>query len=93
VADYIADAVALLEKRGLPFEVTAMGTIIEADVDKILDVAREMHEVTFGKDVLRVVTTITIDDRRDREASARDKVEAVGRRLVARRSSRREGET
>jgi len=93
VADYIADAVALLEKRGLPFEVTAMGTIIEADVDKILDVAWEMHEVTFGKDVLRVVTTITIDDRRDREASARDKAEAVGRRLVARRSSRREGET
>jgi uncharacterized protein (TIGR00106 family) len=82
VADYIADAVRLLKRRGIPFEVTAMGTVIEAKVDKILELAREMHEVTFGKDVCRVVTTITIDDRRDREASARDKVEAVSRRLA-----------
>jgi uncharacterized protein YqgV (UPF0045/DUF77 family) len=59
-----------------------MGTIIEADVGQIIELAREMHEVTFGKDVCRVVTTITIDDRRDREAGARDKVEAVSRRLA-----------
>ena len=82
VADHIADAVRLLKRRGIPSEVTAMGTIIEADVDKILELAREMHEVTFGKDVWRVVTTITIDDRRDRAASARGKVEAVSRRLA-----------
>jgi len=82
VADYIADAVRLLKRRGVSFEVTAMGTIIEADVDQILELAREMHEVTFGKGVRRVVTTITIDDRRDREASARHKVEAVSRRLA-----------
>ena len=93
VADYIADAVRLLKRHGIPFEVTAMGTIIEADVDKILDLAREMHEVTFGKDVRRVVTTITIDDRRDREASARDKVEAVRGRLRERGDSNWEVET
>ena len=93
VADYIADAVALLERRGVRFEVTAMGTIIEGDVNTILDLAREMHEVTFGKDVRRVVTTITIDDRRDREASARDKVEAVSRRLTGRGDSGREART
>jgi uncharacterized protein (TIGR00106 family) len=93
VADYIADAVALLERRGVRFEVTAMGRIIEGDVDAILDLAREMHEVTFGKDVRRAITTITIDDRSDREASARHRVEAVRGRLTGRGSSGRETRT
>jgi len=64
-----------------------MGMIVEADVDAILDLAREMHEVTFGKEVRRVVATITLDDRGDRKASARHKVEAVRRGLTGRRNS------
>lgn len=81
VAEYVRDAVGLLERRGIQFEVTAMGTIIEGDVATILELAREMHETPFHRHVRRVVTTIRIDDRRDRKATARGKVEAVRGKL------------
>jgi uncharacterized protein (TIGR00106 family) len=81
VGDYIADAVSVLEESGLDFEVTAMGTIVEGELEEILGVARRMHETPFSKGVLRVVTSIRIDDRRDREATASEKVEAVRQRL------------
>jgi uncharacterized protein YqgV (UPF0045/DUF77 family) len=40
----------------------------------------KMHEVPFEAGALRVVTTIKIDDRRDKEASAKEKVKAVSTR-------------
>jgi uncharacterized protein (TIGR00106 family) len=81
VGDYIADAVSMLEECGLDFEVTAMGTIIQGDLEIILDLARRMHETPFSKGVLRVVTSIKIDDRRDRQVRAAEKVEAIQQRL------------
>jgi len=90
VGEYIADVVRVLEKSGADFEVTAMGTIVQAEVDDILDLARRMHEVPFAKGVLRVVTNIRIDDRRDRKASARQKAESVRARLTQGRNSMQE---
>lgn len=81
VGDYIADAVRVLEESGVDFEVTAMSTIVEGEVEVILDLARRMHEVVFAKGLLRVVTTIRIDDRRDREVTADEKVDTVRERL------------
>jgi uncharacterized protein (TIGR00106 family) len=81
VGAYIADAVSVLKECGVDFEVTAMGTIVQADLNLTLDLVRRMHEVPFSKGVLRVVTTIRIDDRRDREATTAGKVGTVRHRL------------
>ncbi|HIE11842.1 MAG TPA: MTH1187 family thiamine-binding protein [Desulfotomaculum sp.] len=78
---YIADCVKVLEESGLSYEVTAMGTIVEGEFDAVLAVVRQMHQVPFRAGVLRVVTTLKIDDRRDRPLSAKGKVETVARRL------------
>jgi len=63
------------------YEITAMGTIIEGDLDKILAVVRKMHEGTFGEGVARVLTTIKIDDRRDRAQGMKEKVNSLRREL------------
>ncbi len=62
---------------GLTFELTAMGTIIEGDLDQILDAIRRMHEIPFQEGAQRVSTSIIIDDRRDREGSITQKVQSV----------------
>jgi uncharacterized protein (TIGR00106 family) len=74
---YIAACVKVLAGSGLSYEVHGMGTIIEGDLKKLFDVILKIHEVPFQAGALRVVTNITIDDRRDKEASARDKVKSV----------------
>jgi uncharacterized protein (TIGR00106 family) len=63
------------------YEITAMGTIVEGDLDRILAVVRKMHEETFGEGVSRVVTTIKIDDRRDKPQGIREKVDSLKRKL------------
>ena len=81
VSQYIANAVEILEEYGLEYELTSMGTIIEGDLDKILSLAKKMHETPFFKGVKRVVTTIKIDDRRDEKVTSSDKIKSVIDRL------------
>ena len=67
--------------EGLKFELTAMGTIIEGDLDRILALARRLHEVPFKHGALRVNTIIRNDDRRDKAGSIAGKVESVKGKL------------
>ena len=74
---YIAACVERLEKTGLVYQLTAMGTIIQGPLNQILEVVKEMHEVPFELGVSRVVTMLKIDDRRDKPQTIGDKVKAV----------------
>jgi uncharacterized protein (TIGR00106 family) len=87
VSKYVARAVKVLQQeKDVKYEITAMGTIVEADLDKILEIVRKMHEETFGEGVARVVTTITIDDRRDKDLSMSGKVDSL-KKVIARSAS------
>jgi uncharacterized protein (TIGR00106 family) len=82
LSEHIARAVKVLrQEKGLKYELTAMGTIIEGDVDNILSVIRKMHQAALAEGVMRVVTTIEIDDRQDRPSTMSSKVESVMKRL------------
>ena len=74
---YVADVLKVLKESNLKYELTAMGTIIEGDLDEVLKWIRKMHEVPFKEGAKRVVTTIEIDDRRDKELTIEGKVKAV----------------
>ena len=80
LSSYVAGCLKVLEGSGLIYELHGMGTIIEGELKEILDVVLKMHEVPFEAGALRVVTSIKIDDRRDKEASAKAKVESVVRK-------------
>ena len=70
VSQYVARAVKVLEgEKDIKYELTAMGTIIEGDLERVLTLARKMHEAVFNAGVMRVVTTIKIDDRRDKAST------------------------
>jgi len=82
VSRYVARAVKVLrEEKDVKYEITSMGTIIEGDLEKILMIARKMHEETFGEGVSRVITTIKIDERRDKASSMSKKVDSLMREL------------
>lgn len=82
VSKYVARAVKILQQeKDVKYELTPMGTIIEGDLDKILAVVRKMHEGVFGEGVARVLTTIKIDDRRDRAQGTKEKLNSLRREL------------
>lgn len=82
VSKYVARGVKILQQeKGIKYEVTAMGTIIEGDLDKILMAAKKMHKETLNGGIARVITTIKIDERRDKVSSISDKVDSLKRKL------------
>lgn len=79
---YVARCLHVLQGTDdVRYQLTSMGTIIEGDLDRILAVVRQMHEVPFGQGIARVVTTIRIDDRRDKELTMTGKVSSVKDKL------------
>lgn len=82
LSEYVAGCVSVLrEAEGVSYQLTPMSTIIEGELDKVLAVIRRMHELPFNKGAVRVLTTIRIDDRRDKELTMAGKVAAVEARL------------
>ena len=82
LSEYVAGAIKVLEQeKSVKYKLTGMGTILEGDLTDILATVRKMHESVFSPQIQRVVTTIRIDDRRDREASVQRKVQSVTEKL------------
>jgi len=78
VSKYVARAVNVLQKeKDIKYQITSMGTIIEGKLDKVLAVAKKMHEGSFNTEVTRVITIIEIDDRRDKASSMKGKVSSL----------------
>ena len=86
VSAHVARAVKeLQESSGVRWKLTPMGTVIEGELEQLLDLARKMHRAVFAAGVKRVVTTIKIDERIDRPLSMNGKVRAVKARLDSRK--------
>lgn len=82
ISRYVAACHKVLEQAvDLKHQLTPMATIIEGDLDRVLEVIRQMQEVPFAQGAKRVITTIRIDDRRDRHATMAEKVKSVTDKL------------
>ena len=81
LSKYVAGVEKVLRASGLNHQLTAMGTIIEGELDRILEVVRRMHEEPFNEGAVRVSTLIKIDDRRDKPHTIEGKMRSVREKL------------
>ncbi|NPV69409.1 MAG: MTH1187 family thiamine-binding protein [Firmicutes bacterium] len=77
MSSYVASCYRLVQDEGLKHQLTPTSTIIEGELNQVLDVVRKMHEVPFDNGADRVVTNIYIDERKDRSSDMGDMVDAV----------------
>lgn len=82
ISSIIQESLGPVEMTGLNYRLTPTSTVIEGDLDQVLDLIRKMHEAPFATGIARVLTTITIDERRDKENRMQNMVEAVDPRLL-----------
>ena len=78
---YVAGVEKVLRSFGLKTMLTPMGTILEGDLDQVLEAIRAAHEVPFAAGALRVGTTIRIDERRDKILTMEGKVRSVEEKI------------
>jgi uncharacterized protein (TIGR00106 family) len=64
VSREVSRVFGVLDRSGLPYEVTVMGTVVEGAVDRLFALAREIHDAVASDEVNRVVTVIRIDERK-----------------------------
>ncbi len=79
---HISEAVKAIDRAGVKYQVTPMGTIMEvSSLDEAFSAVKAAHEALIKKGIKRVVTHLTIDDRRDRPKGMIEKVESVKSKL------------
>ncbi len=84
VGEYVAAAVRAIERSGLRYELNAMHTVVEGDLEALLRLVPEIHEACFARGARRVSTVMKIDDRRDAPSSIEGKVRSVRERMPSR---------
>jgi uncharacterized protein (TIGR00106 family) len=85
VGRFVAEALAVVRAQDrVRFELGAMFTTLEGDLDEIFALVRRMQEAVFAGGAKRVSTVLKIDDRRDRAVRMEDKVRAVQERVSPR---------
>jgi len=84
LSPYVALAVKALRKvKGIRFQVGPISTSIEAEtLDELFRAVKVSHEAAFEAGAERVMTTLTIDDRRDvKHVTMLNKVKAIEKYL------------
>ncbi|MEE9236434.1 MAG: MTH1187 family thiamine-binding protein [Thermoplasmata archaeon] len=80
MSEQVAKCLDIVDRSGLNYRLTPMGTIIEGEWDDVNDVIRRCHFAVL-QEAPRVLTTIRIDDRKGAKAAIEDKVTSVERVL------------
>jgi uncharacterized protein (TIGR00106 family) len=81
LSPYVADCLRILKKEKVRYELSSMGTNIEGNLKELIQIALKMHQAPFKKGALRVLTTLKIDDRRDKKGTLEGKKRAVREKL------------
>ena len=80
VSQYVAECVELVDQSGLDYELHAMGTIVEGELDQVLDLLRRcLEQVARHSD--RVTCSAKLDYRRGHSGRLKSKVASVEEKL------------
>lgn len=80
VSQYVAECVDLVDKSGLAYEVHSMGTIVEGELDEVIDLMRACIE-RMAKHYDRVTCSAKLDYRRGKSGRLTGKVDSVEQKL------------
>ncbi|WP_461832567.1 MTH1187 family thiamine-binding protein [Aquifex sp.] len=81
VSKYVARVVDIVDKSGLPYVLTPMGTIIEGeDWDEVMNVLKKGFEA-LKEDCNRISITMKIDYRKGKKGRLVQKVKSVQEKL------------
>lgn len=78
VSKYVKLVIETLKKENVKFETNAMATVIEIeDLKTLFDIVQKAHNVVIASGAERVITELKIDDRRDKDATIKSKINAL----------------
>jgi uncharacterized protein (TIGR00106 family) len=86
VSPYVARCLSIIDSSGLDYRLHAMGTIIEGELEEVLDVFKRCVEA-LGEDCDRITGSAKLDFRRGYRGRLETKVDSVEQHLGKRLKS------
>ncbi len=80
LSQYVARSLDIIDKSGLPYQLTPMGTIIEGEWEQVMAVVTSCFD-RMSQDCGRISTSIRIDYRAGKTGRLQSKVKAIEARL------------
>ncbi len=80
VSPQVAKVLKIVAESGVSYKANPMGTVLEGEWDDVMGLVKKCHAEVM-KDAERLITTITIDDRRGKENRMEKKLESVEQKL------------
>lgn len=78
ISKFIKAAIKIIEENGVKFSIGPMSTTVEVNsLNELFLITKKIHKVVFGMGALRIVTTIKIDDRKDKKLSIKSKLYSI----------------
>ncbi len=76
----LSEVLRIVDESGLPYKINPMGTVVVGEWDELFRLVKKCHK-TVMKNEERVLTSISIDDRKGKLNRLDEKVKSVERRL------------
>lgn len=80
VSEYVARSLDIIDHSGLDYQLHAMGTVVEGELDQVLGVLRKCFEA-MQSDCDRITCTAKFDYRKGSQGRLVAKVESVEQKL------------
>lgn len=80
VSPFVARAIDIVDRSGLPYKVGPLGTCVEGEYDAVMAVIKACHDA-LAADSDRVMCTIKMDWRKGRSGRIEGKVDSVEKKL------------
>ena len=81
VSNDVSKVISMVRDSGIPYKLTPMGTVIEADtMNEALNIVQKAHDL-LASDADRIYSSIKIDVRKNKENQLAGKVESVEKKI------------
>jgi uncharacterized protein (TIGR00106 family) len=86
LSKYVARSLDIIDKSGVTYQLTPMGTVLEREWDEVMEVVRRCFE-RMREDCNRISVSIKVDYREGKSGRLKGKIESVEKRLGRKLSS------
>ena len=75
---FVKKGVKIIEESGYTFQVGGMSTSLEVpDLQELFDLVTKIRQAQLDEGAQRVIIELKVDDRRDKQATLRGKIDSV----------------
>lgn len=80
LSEYVARSLDIIDRSGLPYQLTPMGTIVEGEWDEVLALVTACFK-TMSQDCERISTSMKIDYRAGKNGRLKSKIQSIEGKL------------